>query len=85
MSRVTDNTEVGRFELAEGDEIVFADYHRDGDVLRILYVYAPPVLRNTGAAGRLMEGIMAIAKVERRKVDPVCGYAAAWLERHFAP
>ena len=80
-----DNPVARRFELAVGDEIAFADYRRDesgGKTLEILYVYAPPALRNTGAAGRLMEGIVATAKAEGRKIVPTCGYAAAWLERH---
>ena len=38
----------------------------------------------TGAAGRLMEGVMARARAEGVKVTPLCGYAAAWLRRHKA-
>lgn len=82
MSAVRDNDFARRFELAVGDDIAFADYSRESDTLTILYVYAPPALRGTGAAGRLMEGIAGIAKAEGRKLVPVCGYAAAWLERH---
>jgi predicted GNAT family acetyltransferase len=79
---VVDNTAAARFELPEGGETAHADYRREDGKLVLLYVYAPPALRGTGAAGRLMEGIAAAAKAEAREIVPVCGYAAAWLERH---
>lgn len=43
---------------------------------------AAPALRGTGAAGRLMQGVMAIARAEGLKVVPLCGYASAWIRRH---
>jgi hypothetical protein len=72
----------GRFELSEQGKTAYADYRREGDILTILHVYAPPALRGTGTAGRLMEGIVAAAKAEGRKIAPACSYAAAWLEKH---
>ncbi|ACA16988.1 conserved hypothetical protein [Methylobacterium sp. 4-46] len=77
-----DNTEAKRFELAVGGQVVFADYDRRDGSLAILYVYAPPSLRGTGAAGRLMAEIAAQARRERLRILPYCGYAAAWLRRH---
>ena len=82
MSDVSDNREKSRFELKEAGAIVFANYRRDGAILAIPYVEAPPILRGTGAAGRLMQGVMAIARAEGRKVLPLCGYASAWIRRH---
>jgi predicted GNAT family acetyltransferase len=82
MSDVSDNREKSRFELEEAGAVVFADYRRDGAVLAIRYVEAPPILRGTGAAGRLMQGAMEIARAEGRKVLPLCGYASAWIRRH---
>jgi predicted GNAT family acetyltransferase len=82
MGGVSDNHEKSRFELVEGGAVAFADYRRDGAVLVIRYVEAPPVLRGTGAAGRLMQGVMEIARAEDRKVLPLCGYASAWIRRH---
>jgi predicted GNAT family acetyltransferase len=82
MSDVSDNCEKSRFELEEAGAVVFADYRRDGAVLAIRYVEAPPILRGTGAAGRLMQGVMEIARAEGRKVLPLCGYASAWIRRH---
>lgn len=81
---VRDNGDRGRFELAVGDEVVFATYRREAGRLVISYVYAPPVLRGTGAAGRLMEGVAARARAGGERIVPLCGYARAWLRRHSA-
>ncbi len=79
---VTDNPARSRYELDVDGQIAFADYRRQGDVLYIPHVEAPPALRGTGAAGRLMEGIVGLARAESLKVAPFCGYAAAWFRRH---
>jgi hypothetical protein len=63
---------------------VFAVYRRNGSNLAIRHVEAPPNLRGTGAAGRLMEAIMQRARAENLTVTPLCSYAAAWLRRHPA-
>jgi len=63
-------------------QTVFARYSRQGSTLVIPYVEAPPALRGTGAASRLMAGVMEIARAERLKVRPLCGYASAWMWRH---
>ncbi len=72
----------GRFEREEDDAVSFADYRLDGGRLIIEHVETPPAARGTGAAGRLMEAILARATAERRPILAECGYAAAWLRRH---
>lgn len=79
---VKDNRERSRFELEEAGSVAFANYRREGSVLSIRYVEAPPALRGKGTAGRLMQGIMEIARAEGASVVPLCSYAAAWLRRH---
>ena len=79
---VRDNHEGSRFELEIDGQIVFASYRRTGSTLAILHVEAPLPLRGTGAAGRLMEGIMEIARATGAKIVPLCSYASAWLRRH---
>jgi predicted GNAT family acetyltransferase len=79
---VTDNRERGRYELDVAGQVVFANYRRQGATILIRYVEAPPALRGTGAAGRLMEGVVAIARAEGLKIRPLCSYAAAWMHRH---
>ncbi len=79
---VTDNRARSRFELVEQGQTAFADYSRGGGVLVIPHVETPLALRGRGTAGRLMEGIVAIARAEGAKITPICSYAAAWLKRH---
>lgn len=77
-----DNRPGGRFEYRLDGGTAFANYRREGQTLFIDYVEAPPQLRGTGAAGRLMAQVMETARREKLKVVPLCGYAAAWLSRH---
>jgi len=81
MSHITDNTAQSRFELAHDGHLAYADYHLNGEVLNIDYVFAAPELRGTGAAGELMKGIVAHARATGLRLHPICGYAAAWLQR----
>lgn len=76
------NIQHQRFELEIDGQIVFADYRLEGKTLIIAHVEAPPVLRGTGAAGKLMEAIMRYVREEQYKITPLCSYAAAWMQRH---
>ncbi len=82
MAEVVDNPAAGRFELDEPGGVTFADYRRDRAHLILSHVEAPMALRGTGSAGRLMEGVLAIARDEGLRVVPLCSYAAAYMRRH---
>lgn len=79
MNDLRDNAEASRYELDVDGQTVFANYRRDGDVLTILWVEAPPALRGTGAASRLMSLLGEEARRRGWRIVPRCGYAAAWL------
>jgi predicted GNAT family acetyltransferase len=79
---VSDNPDLQRFELPVGDQVVFANYRRRPGQLSITHVEAPVNLRGSGAAGRLMQGMLDLARDEGLKVLPLCSYARAWMERH---
>jgi predicted GNAT family acetyltransferase len=81
MSELRNNREQSRYEIDEAGATSFADYRLQGDRLFVDYVFAPPELRGTGAAGRLMAALAADARDKGLKITPVCGYAAAWLRR----
>jgi len=81
MSELRNNQAQSRYEMDEQGETSFADYRLMGDRLYIDYVLAPPALRGTGAAGRLMSAVAAEARGRGLKIVPICGYAAAWLRR----
>jgi predicted GNAT family acetyltransferase len=73
---VLDNRERSRYETEINEQVVFANYRRDGAMLAITYVEAPPALRGTGAASRLMRRMMAFDRAS-------C--AALQLRRRLAP
>ena len=76
-----DNTAQSRFEHDEGGYTAYADYARSPGLLVIYYVYAPPPLRGTGAADRLMAQIGDLAIREGRTISALCGFARLWLRR----
>jgi len=82
MNGVTDNTALGRFELIEEGKLAFADYRIQDGVMILPHVEADPALRGRGTAGRLMEGLLEIARSRGLRVTPVCGYAAAFMRKH---
>lgn len=82
MEKLTDNKSQSRLEIEVEGETVFATYRIDNNILYINYVEAPPSLRGTGAAGRLMEAVMEFAKENNFSVFPICGYAVSWINRH---
>lgn len=82
MNNVTDNTARSQYELPVEGEIVFARYRRTGNTVAILHVEAPESLRGSGAAGRLMQGIIELARQKNEKLVPLCSYAVAWMKRH---
>ena len=79
---VKDNPSRGRFELEEKGLIAFAEYRRAGGNVVIPHVEAPPSLRGTGTAARLMAGIVDLARSEGFKITPTCSYARLWFRRH---
>jgi uncharacterized protein len=84
MNNITVNTEKNRFEYEKDGHMLYADYRLNDGILYIDYVEAPAALRGTGAAGTLMAEIAAYARRKNLVIHPVCGYAAAWLQRHNA-
>ncbi len=82
MNSVNDNSSHSRFELVESGKLAFADYRLSENVMIIPHVEADPALRGTGTAGRLMDGVLQNARDRSLKVRPICGYAAAYIQRH---
>ena len=82
MNPVVDHPDRHRFELEEDGKLAYADYRREEKLIIVPYVHADPALRGKGTAGRLMSGMLEIVRSRGEKVRPVCGYAAAWIQRH---
>lgn len=84
QNHVVHNRDERRFELVEQGMTAFADYYPRGEALVIPHVESPVPLRGKGTAGRLMEGLAALARAEGLKLIPTCSYAALWFRRHPA-
>lgn len=82
MAKFKNNTADRQFEYHINGNFARADYHIKEDTLYIDYVEAPPSLRGTGAAGKLMENIYSHAEREGLEIVPICGYAAHWFEKN---
>lgn len=78
---VIDNTAKSRFELVEKGLLAYADYEIDGNSLVLPHVEAHPDMRGTGAAGRLMQGVLKAADSRGLEIKPICGYAVAYLRK----
>lgn len=77
-----DNTTQQRLEWSENGYIAYASYRLADSRLTIPHVEAAVPLRGTGAAGRLMEAVIAHAREQNLKIVPLCSYAVAWFKRH---
>jgi hypothetical protein len=77
-----DNEALHRFEAVENDLTVFANYRMHDGRYVLTHVEADPALRGTGAAARLMQGIVDHARARNLKLIPRCSYAVAWFRRH---
>jgi predicted GNAT family acetyltransferase len=79
---VIDNTQKHRFELVENGLTVFADYRQHDNRYVIVHVEADPAMRHTGAAGRLMTQMVALAREQTLQIVPRCAYALDWFKNH---
>jgi len=81
-SAVRDNKSAGRFELAIGSSIAFANYRRAGDRVIITHTETPPALRGRGIASELVTGALALIRADGLKVVAGCSFVADFLDRH---
>ena len=80
--QLKDNAAQQRLEIEVAGQVVFSNYRREGKVVHLTHVEAPPALRGSGAAGQLMQAIVDWANAEDLELVPVCSYAVHWLQRH---
>jgi hypothetical protein len=81
-SNVRDNIERHRFELDVGGHIAFSNYKRADGVLTILHTEVPKALEGRGIGSALIRGVLDTARSQRLKINPVCPFAKAYIQRH---
>ncbi|MGI9613696.1 MAG: GNAT family N-acetyltransferase [Acidimicrobiales bacterium] len=73
---VTENVDVGRFELRRNDELVgYADYLVQDGVIVVPHVETIAEHRGNGYAARLMDGLLATIAADGRRIVPLCSFA----------
>jgi len=79
---VRDNTERHRFELDADGHIAFANYERGHGVLTMLHTEVPKELEGRGIGSALSRGVLDTAGREGLKVNPLCPFARAYIDKH---
>ncbi|HZP68968.1 MAG TPA: GNAT family N-acetyltransferase [Pseudolabrys sp.] len=79
---VRDNTRLHRFELDTDGHIAFSNYKRSDGLLTILHTEVPKALEGRGIGSALIRGVLDAARAQGLKVNPVCPFAKAYVERH---
>jgi predicted GNAT family acetyltransferase len=79
---VTDNKTLSQFELVEDGHLALATYRRHEHSVSSPHVEADPALRGKGTSGRLMQGIVEMARREGFSITPTCPFAKGWFAKH---
>ncbi len=81
-SNVRDNTDRHRFEFDTDGHIAFSNYKRADGLLTILHTEVPKALEGRGIGSALVRGVLDIARAQGLKVNPLCPFVKAYLDRH---
>jgi predicted GNAT family acetyltransferase len=80
---LTDNKELSRYELRDGDNLVgFAEYHFHGGELAFLHTEIRAEYEGRGLGGELVHGALDDARSRGLRVLPYCPFVRAWLAKH---
>jgi predicted GNAT family acetyltransferase len=71
-----------RFEATVEGHAGRLDYTLHDDVMTIVHTEVDPALEGRGVAGALVKAALDHARDNGLKVEPVCAYAAAYMDRH---
>ncbi len=79
---VQDNPPQHRFEATIDGHLAQVSYRVHGNVMTLVRTDVPEALKGQGVAGALVQAALDHARAHAMKVDPVCTYAKAYMERH---
>jgi len=71
-----------RFEHIVDGHVCELDYQLDGQRMSILHTVVPPEAGGRGIAALLTRAALDMARSRGWRVQPVCSYAATYIERH---
>lgn len=80
---VKQNKKSHRFEINFGEDSAFIEYQEIGDnVIAMTHTEVPPRFEGQGVGSKLVKDSLEMVKAEGKKVDPLCPFVAAYIERH---
>jgi predicted GNAT family acetyltransferase len=81
---VTHEPDAERYAAYEGDELQgWIVYDLAGTTLRLLHAEVPPLMRNRGVGGDVVQAILDNLRASTTdRVQPVCGFVVTWMRRH---
>ena len=79
---VVNNEARSRFELPIQGGMAVAQYEVDGDVLHMTHTVVPQAAEGQGVGSRLVRGALEEARSRGLKVDPICPFVRAYIDRH---
>jgi len=71
-----------RFTASVDNHLAVLDYTVDAQVMSITHTHVPPAIEGRGIAAELMRAAVSTAQAQGWTLNPVCSYAAAYLNRH---
>lgn len=81
--QVRNDTDAQQYSLVEEGEVIgFAAYEVDGDEIRFTHTEVDPAHRGGGHASILVQHALDDVREGSLRVDPLCSYVKAWIERH---
>lgn len=82
-SKVTENTQLHRFELPLGDSLIAAAYYRmeDGRVA-LIHTEVPAEFAGQGIASQLTKETFELLRQSGRKATAICPFMARFLAKH---
>ena len=72
----------GRFEIEQDGAVAFLEYSLVGKILELVHTEVPEKMKGTGAGSSLVQSALQWAREHQVKVDVICPFAAAYLEKH---
>jgi uncharacterized protein len=79
---VTNNEELGRYELTLEGHTAIAAYRRHGDHLTFYHTEVPAALEGHGVGKRLVKAALAEVRRQRLKVVALCPFVHHYIVTH---
>ncbi|RYG63199.1 N-acetyltransferase [bacterium] len=79
---ITFNEEASRFELEKDGLIAVAEFELEPGLMSVTHVVVPRPLQGSGVGSALAAEVIAHARRENIRVEPVCQFMQTYFVRH---